>query len=79
MDVRNYAAAHPAFPHETTLNQWFSEAQFESYRMLGVHTAEAIAGVDRGRPAPMPVGAAELCAAAIAYRQGLSKDVVVVP
>jgi predicted acylesterase/phospholipase RssA len=78
VDVRNYAARHPAFPHESTLNQWFSEAQFESYRMLGVHTVEAVAGVDRGRPAPMPLGVAELCAAAIAYRQGLSKDVAAV-
>jgi predicted acylesterase/phospholipase RssA len=74
VDVRNYAAAHPAFPHESTLNQWFSEAQFESYRTLGMHTVEAIAGVDRGRPVTMPLGAAELCAAAIAYRQGLSTE-----
>jgi hypothetical protein len=73
VDVRNYAAAHPAFPHESTLNQWFSEAQFESYRMLGVHTVEAIAGTDRGRPVPMPLGTAELCAAAIAYRQRLAE------
>ena len=79
VDVRNYAAAHPAFPHESTLNQWFSEAQFESYRMLGVHTVETIAGVDRGHPAPMPLGTAELCAAAIAYRQGSSTDVVEIP
>src|SRR5262249_5897766 len=31
-DVQQYAVANPAFPHETTLNQFFSEAQFESYR-----------------------------------------------
>ena len=74
VDVRNYASAHPAFPHESTLNQWFSEAQFESYRMLGAHTVEAVAGVDKGRPAAMPLGVAELCAAAIAYRQGLSRE-----
>ncbi len=74
VDVRNYAADHPAFPHESTLQQWFSEAQFESYRMLGVHTVESIAGVDGGRPAPMPLGTAELCAAAIAYRQGLKES-----
>jgi hypothetical protein len=60
------------------LNQWFSEAQFESYRMLGVHTVEAVAGVDRGRPVPMPLGVAELCAAAIAYRQASSKDLAAV-
>ncbi|PJI37172.1 hypothetical protein CTI14_67030, partial [Methylobacterium radiotolerans] len=27
-------ATSPAFPHESTANQWFSESQFESYRAL---------------------------------------------
>jgi hypothetical protein len=35
MDVLSYALSHPAFPHETTANQFFSESQFESYRALG--------------------------------------------
>lgn len=39
-DVRAYAAAHAKFPHETTLNQWFGEAQFESYRSLGAYVIE---------------------------------------
>jgi hypothetical protein len=34
-DVRSYGAEHKTFPHESTLDQWFSESQFESYRMLG--------------------------------------------
>ena len=34
-DVRSYGAVHKLFPHESTLDQWFSESQFESYRMLG--------------------------------------------
>jgi hypothetical protein len=34
--IRSYAAAHPAFPHETTVDQWFTESQFESYRSLGL-------------------------------------------
>jgi hypothetical protein len=37
-DVRAYALANPAFPHDTTLNQFFGEAQFESYRALGSYT-----------------------------------------
>jgi len=37
-DVFNYAQTCPEFPHETTGDQWFSESQFESYRMLGLHT-----------------------------------------
>jgi hypothetical protein len=39
-DVLNYARSHAAFPHESTANQFFTEAQFESYRMLGLHTIE---------------------------------------
>ena len=34
-DVLNYALQNTAFPHESTADQWFSEAQFESYRKLG--------------------------------------------
>jgi hypothetical protein len=34
-DVRSYAIANPDFPHQSTMNQWFSESQFESYRSLG--------------------------------------------
>ncbi|MGY3149576.1 hypothetical protein ACVWYQ_006575 [Bradyrhizobium sp. USDA 3397] len=34
-DIRAYRARHPEFPHEATINQWFSESQFESYRQLG--------------------------------------------
>jgi len=34
-DVRAYAASHQTFPHEATSNQFFNEAQFESYRHLG--------------------------------------------
>jgi hypothetical protein len=33
--VRAYALENPAFPHDKTLNQFFGEAQFESYRALG--------------------------------------------
>jgi len=37
-DVTAYKAANPAFPHESTGNQWFNESQTESYRMLGVRS-----------------------------------------
>ena len=36
--MRAYALANPAFPHDATLNQFFGEAQFESYRALGGYT-----------------------------------------
>jgi hypothetical protein len=42
-DVRAYAAANAKFPHDTTLNQWFTESQFESYRALGSHAIRMIA------------------------------------
>lgn len=34
-DVEHYAQTHPAFPQETTADQFFDEAQWESYRALG--------------------------------------------
>jgi hypothetical protein len=43
-DVSNYAAAHPEFPHEPTTDQWFSESQLESYRLLGLHAVDSICG-----------------------------------
>ncbi len=44
VDVANYARTHAAFPHESTAEQWFDEAQFESYRMLGLQTVSALCG-----------------------------------
>jgi hypothetical protein len=57
VDVANYARTHGAFPHESTAEQWFDTAQFESYRMLGLHTVQALCG-DR-----MFVSPRELCLA----------------
>jgi hypothetical protein len=37
--VFDYRKRNNAFPHETTLDQWFSEEQFEAYRALGFHAA----------------------------------------
>jgi hypothetical protein len=42
-EVQAYALAHEDFPHESTANQWFGEAQFEAYRALGEHTIGQIA------------------------------------
>jgi hypothetical protein len=39
-DVLNYAALHPDFPYETTLDQVFDEPQWESYRRLGEHIGD---------------------------------------
>jgi hypothetical protein len=41
-DVRRYHTENPSFPHESTLEQFFDEAQWESYRRLGEHIADKI-------------------------------------
>lgn len=38
-DVLQYAKTHPAFPQEPTSDQFFDEAQWESYRSLGQYIA----------------------------------------
>jgi hypothetical protein len=43
-DVYSYGKSQKDFPHETTTDQWFSESQFESYRMLGYHSLRQIVG-----------------------------------
>jgi hypothetical protein len=40
LDIRNYANQHEDFPHESTVDQWFSESQLESYRALGAYILE---------------------------------------
>ncbi len=37
-DLINFHKEHPTFPNDTTLDQWFTESQFESYRRLGLHS-----------------------------------------
>jgi hypothetical protein len=43
-DVWHYLERHPAFPHQTTADQWFDEVQFESYRALGECLGNQAAG-----------------------------------
>lgn len=43
-DVVNYGQGSPDFPQEVIVDQWFSEAQFESYRILGSHIIDTICG-----------------------------------
>jgi hypothetical protein len=45
--IFDYKKRYSAFPHETTLDQMFTEEQFEAYRALGFHAAyEFFAGND---------------------------------
>jgi hypothetical protein len=41
-DVLAYSKGSADFPHESTTDQWFDEAQFESYRALGQHLLRQI-------------------------------------
>lgn len=41
-DVQQYRSENALFPHEPTGDQFYSEAQFESYRRLGRHAARRI-------------------------------------
>jgi hypothetical protein len=57
IDVRAYRNANSDFPHESTLDQWFSESRFESYRGLGDAEMTALGPLqdDKGQPhLPLP-------------------------
>ena len=41
-DILAYSRLQPAFPHQSTADQWFDEPQFESYRRLGFHSVEEL-------------------------------------
>ncbi len=41
-DISSYAAACNTFPHESTIDQSFTESKFESYRRLGLHIGSAV-------------------------------------
>ena len=41
LDVAQYGIANDAFPQQATSDQWYDEAQFESYRRLGEESAIA--------------------------------------
>jgi hypothetical protein len=38
--LKRYRSVNPDFPHQSTLDQFYDEEQFEAYRQLGVHVAE---------------------------------------
>ncbi len=46
-DLREYEHSHPAFPNEPTTDQFFDEAQWESYRKLGEHSGQRLLSLDR--------------------------------
>ena len=53
--VVDYKRRNPEFPHETTLDQLFTEEQFEAYRALGFHALDsAFKLVDKVAMRPEP-------------------------
>ena len=52
-DVLQYKARNGAFPHESTGDQFFDEAQWESYRRLGVHVVDEIFDFVAARARPV--------------------------
>lgn len=50
-DIYEYFKSNKTFPHESTADQFFTESQFESYRMLGVHTIDKMCP---GKSADLP-------------------------
>ena len=45
LETRGYKGEHPAFPDESTADQFFDEQQFEAYRELGFRIgSEMVAG-----------------------------------
>ncbi len=40
--IKRYRITHPEFPHQPTLDQFFDQEQWESYRHLGVHACEGM-------------------------------------
>lgn len=42
VDLMQYSQTHPSFPQETTMDQFFDEAQWESYRQLGLRVGQRV-------------------------------------
>ncbi|MCK5432262.1 MAG: hypothetical protein KAJ03_05930 [Gammaproteobacteria bacterium] len=45
--VSTYRTEHPAFPHESTADQFFTEDQFEAYRALGYQIGDQLGTNDK--------------------------------
>lgn len=50
LDVAKYREEHPTFPQQTTADQFFDEAQWESYRKLGEHIGGQVMSCLRADP-----------------------------
>lgn len=69
-DVLNYARTSAAFPHEPTTDQFFNEAQFESYRRLGSHTVDEICRDGAGDRGPLTLTLDAFAEKCLAHSRG---------
>jgi hypothetical protein len=69
VDVRHFAQADPLFPHDSTANQFFDEARFESYRNLGFHTVLSATGGAQGLDSSESLLS---CVTSVFERQGIA-------
>jgi hypothetical protein len=60
-DILEYRERQPAFPHQSTGDQWFDESQFESYRRLGLHIVDTTFGNVKVNRAKIDVGETFKC------------------
>jgi hypothetical protein len=59
-DVVQYALGHPRFPQEPTADQFFDEAQWESYRKLGRDNAAALLAPEAWRALQAHIASASI-------------------
>lgn len=69
LDVRQHGAAHAAFPQESTGDQFFDEAQFESYRQLGQLSADDLFAALKGLQDVHPPAYGAMFDAVTAFRR----------
>ena len=77
-DVRQYKLENNKFPQQSTTNQWFDEAQFESYRRLGQFCANSafkeLTRIDTWKKLPSNYAAAVFAAAQKKYKSAGKKQ-----
>jgi hypothetical protein len=67
VEIFNYHQTNKAFPHQTTMDQWFDETQFESYRALGHHVGRTVFATLAHDLRGLPLNIERICAAIERY------------
>jgi uncharacterized membrane protein len=67
VDIYNYHQTNKTFPHQGTMDQWFDETQFESYRALGHHVGRTVFATLAHDLRGLPLNIERICAAIERY------------